>query len=182
MGSGTDFERIHKLNALSRRICSGEVTADKISGELEEIRKTKVYPLWFEFFCYAIIAGAFTLFFGGDLIQSLVSLVIGAFVRLLLWVSDNTLKNKIFAKFITSFAATALAYLAVRMNITASVDEIIIGNIMTLISGIGLTTALRDIFTGDSITGILRSLESIISALAIAAGYFVFVTIGGAVI
>lgn len=182
MGSGTDFERIHKLNALSRRICSGEVTADKISSELEEIRKTKVYPLWFEFFCYAIIAGAFTLFFGGDLIQSLVSLVIGALVRLLLWVSDNTLKNKIFAKFITSFAATALAYLAVRMNITASVDEIIIGNIMTLISGIGLTTALRDIFTGDSITGILRSLESIISALAIAAGYFVFVTIGGAVI
>ena len=182
MGSGTDFERIHKLNSLSRRICSGEITADKINDELAEIGRTKVYPLWLEFICYAIIAGAFTLFFGGDLMQSLASLVIGALVRLVLWISDSTVKNKIFAKFITSFAATALAYLSVKLSITSGVDEIIIGNIMTLIPGIGLTTALRDIFTGDSITGILRSLEAVISALAIAAGYFVFVAIGGVLV
>ena len=180
-GSGTDFERIHKLNALSRKICAGEVASEDISAHLAEIAKTKIYPLWIEIACYAFIAGAFTLFFGGTPIQSIVSLVVGALVRLVLLLSDTTVKNKIFSKFICSFAATALTYLALKLSIIQSVDEIIIGNIMTLIPGIGFTAALRDIFTGDSITGILRSLEAIISALAIAAGYFVFVAIGGAV-
>ena len=53
---------------------------------------------------------------------------------------------------------------------------------MVLIPGIGLTNSLRDIFTGDSITGILRGLEAMLVALAIAAGFFVFVAVfGGAV-
>ena len=43
---------------------------------------------------------------------------------------------------------------------------------MTLIPGIGLTNALRDLFTGDSIAGLLRSIEAVLTALAIAAGYF----------
>jgi uncharacterized membrane protein YjjP (DUF1212 family) len=30
---------------------------------------------------------------------------------------------------------------------------------MTLIPGIGLTNALRDLFTGDSIAGLLRAIE-----------------------
>lgn len=180
--AGTDFEKIHKLNALSRQICSGDVTAEEINNRLDEIKATRVYPFSMEFFCYALIAGAFTLFFGGSFAQSLVSLVIGGLVRLLLLASDKTVKNKIFGKFLASFFATALAYLSVRLSLVGSVDEIIIGNIMTLIPGIGLTSALRDIFTGDSITGILRSLEAFLLAIAIAAGYFVFVALGGILI
>ena len=48
---------------------------------------------------------------------------------------------------------------------------------------LGFTNALRDLFTGDSIAGILRSLEAVLSAVGIAAGYFLFVFItGGAAI
>jgi uncharacterized membrane protein YjjP (DUF1212 family) len=43
---------------------------------------------------------------------------------------------------------------------------------MTLIPGTGLTTALKDLFVGDSIAGLLRTIEACIIALAIAAGYF----------
>ena len=54
---------------------------------------------------------------------------------------------------------------------------------MLLVSGIGFTNALRDLFSGDSVTGILRLLEAVLTALALAAGYFlvVFLTGGGAV-
>ena len=50
---------------------------------------------------------------------------------------------------------------------------------MTLIPGVGLTNALRDLFTGDSIAGLLRSIEAVLIALAIAAGYFMVVVLGG---
>jgi len=61
------------------------------------------------------------------------------------------------------------------------VDMVIIGNIMVLIPGIGLTNAIRDLFVGDNIAGLLRLIEAGLLALAIGAGYFLFVwMIGGA--
>jgi uncharacterized membrane protein YjjP (DUF1212 family) len=75
--------------------------------------------------------------------------------------------------------ATFLAFLAVKLGWIADVDKVIIGNIMTLIPGIGLTNALRDLFTGDSIAGLLRSIEAVLTALAIAAGYFLVAVLGG---
>jgi uncharacterized membrane protein YjjP (DUF1212 family) len=54
---------------------------------------------------------------------------------------------------------------------------------MLLISGVGLTNGLRDLLTGDSIAGLLRLIEALLSALAIAAGYFLLVSIvGGAAV
>ena len=62
-------------------------------------------------------------------------------------------------------------------------DMVIIGNIMVLIPGIGLTNAIRDLFVGDSIAGLLRTVEAILLALAIGAGYFLFVwMMGGALV
>jgi len=72
-----------------------------------------------------------------------------------------------------------LSFFAVKFGWITSVDKIIIGNIMTLIPGIGLTNALRDLFTGDSIAGLLRSIEAVLTALAIAAGYFLVAVLGG---
>lgn len=179
--TGTDFEKIHRLNALSRRICHSPMTADEIRAELTAIAATKAYPLWVEFVSYSIIAGAFTLFFGGGWVESLISLVIGALVRLVILAADVTVENKIFSKFIASFVSTALAFTALWTGLVPSVDMIIIGNIMTLIPGVGLTNALRDLFTGDSIAGLLRSIEAVLVALAITAGYFLFAALGGVI-
>jgi uncharacterized membrane protein YjjP (DUF1212 family) len=74
-----------------------------------------------------------------------------------------------------------MAFIAVRLGIIKTVDMIVIGNIMTLIPGIGLTNALRDLFTGDSISGLLRSIEAVLIALAISAGYFLCAFIAGGV-
>ncbi len=47
-------------------------------------------------------------------------------------------------------------------------DKIIIGNIMLLIPGIALTTSLRDMINGDTISGLLGLSEAVLKALAIA--------------
>jgi len=126
-----------------------------------------------------VIAGAFTLFFGGNIIESLISLFVGAIVRTCLFFSEKIITNKIFNKFFATVIITLLSFFAVKFGWITSVDKIIIGNIMTLIPGIGLTNALRDLFTGDSIAGLLRSIEAVLTALAIAAGYFLVAVLGG---
>ena len=178
---GTDFHKLDKLNQLSRRICSEKMSLEQIQDEIAAIRKSKVYPFWLECVTYATIAGGFTLFFGGDLPQCLFALLIGVILRFAALLADNTLKNMIFSKFISGFTITALAFLVFKLGLIHKTDEVIIGNIMLLIPGLGFTNAFRDLFTGDSIAGILRILEAILCAAAIAAGYFLFVFLTGGV-
>ena len=180
-GGSTDFTKLSRLNDLSRRICAGKVSLDDIGDEYEKIISAKPYSFAVEFITYAFIAGAFTLFFGGDITQFFVSFFIGGLTRFAVYFSDITVKNTIFAKFLSSFFVTAAAFFAVRLGITPSADEVIIGNIMLLIPGLGFTNALRDLFVGDSIAGVLRSIEALLSAVGIAAGYFLFVLIAGGV-
>lgn len=176
---GTNYEKLHLLNELSREICEKGITKKEIEQKFNAAVNCKKFPLWFEFVCYAVIAGAFTLFFGGSIIEALVSLSVGVAVRLGIFFCDKLISNKIFGKFFSAVVATFLAFLAVKLGWIADVDKVIIGNIMTLIPGIGLTNALRDLFTGDSIAGLLRSIEAVLTALAIAAGYFLVAVLGG---
>lgn len=179
--TATDYEKLHRLNELSRNICRFRYSPSEIREHLDEIAAGKTYPLWLEFICYAVIAGVFTLFFGGNIAEALISFGIGVIVRLMLLLCDRTIRNQIFTKFMASLSATALAFLAMHIGLIAHVDNVIIGAIMTLLPGTGLTTALKDLFVGDSIAGLLRTIEACITALAIAAGYFsiAFLTGGG---
>lgn len=180
--AGTDFTKLSRLNDLSRRICKGYTELEKIREEYEKITSAKPYSLLVEFITYAFIAGCFTLFFGGNLAQFFISFLIGGLTRFAVYFSDITVKNAIFAKFLSAFFVTAMAFFAVKLGFSASADKIIIGNIMLLIPGLGFTNALRDLFVGDSIAGILRSIEALLSAVGIAAGYFLFALISGGVV
>lgn len=182
ISSTTDFEKLHQLNKLSRRLCEEKMTEAEIRMQLDKAINCKTYPFWLECLSYAVIAGAFTVFFGGGAVEMAVSLITGGLVRLGIRISDKAISNKIFSKFLSSVFATLLAFAAVKLGFIANVDKVIIGNIMTLIPGVGLTNALRDLFTGDSIAGLLRSIEAVLIALAIAAGYFLVTALGGALI
>ncbi len=169
---GTDIGRLHRLNDLARRVAGDKLSCDEAEAELMEIRKANRYPFVFEVFSYAFISGAFTLFFGGSATDSACSFIIGAILSLVVSATAKTGLNKIFARLICSFASITLAFAFLYLGVAEGVDNIIIGNIMTLIPGVGLTTALRDLFVGDSITGLLRTIEAALFALAIAGGYF----------
>ena len=71
------------------------------------------------------------------------------------------------ASFLLSFASILL----VRNGFGMDANKIIIGNIMLLIPGVALTNSLRDVVSGDTMSGLLRFLEAVILAMAIAAGY-----------
>lgn len=179
--TGIDFEKLNRLNELSRKICRTKMTADDINSELSAISACKRYPLWLEYICYAVIAGAFTLFFGGGFTEALVSFAAGFIVRFIILISDKAVSNKIFSKFLSSFAATAIAWAALSLGIIPDAQKVIIGSIMALLPGIGLTNALRDLLVGDSIAGLLRTIEASITALAIAAGYFILAMLAGGI-
>ena len=179
--TGTNIERLHLLNDLSRRICNEKPSVSEIRKEYRAIMEARSYPFWLECIACAVITGSFTLFFGGGVIEAIISTIIGALVKLLGFICSKAVTNRIFDRFICAFAACLLAFFALRLSLVGTADKIIIGNIMTLIPGIGLTNALRDLFTGDSIAGLLRSIEALLIALAIAAGSFLSTVLMGGI-
>lgn len=177
---GTNFEKLDKLNALSRKICAEGFIQTDIDGALAAIDACRPYSTLVSFAACALIASAFTLFFGGNLWQAVAALFIGCGVHLADLLAERTLGNPIFCKFVSASVLTALVSLVSRTTGLVG-DEIIIGNIMLLVSGLGFTNALRDLFTGESFSGILRLLEATLCAVAIAAGYFFVSFLGGVV-
>ncbi|MBQ8894403.1 MAG: threonine/serine exporter family protein [Clostridia bacterium] len=181
-GTGTDMAKVHALNDLARRALVERPEPGELLQQLEAASNTKVYPRWLKILSYAGVAGAFTLFFGASRWQeAVISFLIGGIVGVAAQLTERFAINKALERFICSFVACMLTFTALHLGLAEAADKIIIGNIMTLIPGTGLTNALRDLFTGDVITGILRSIEAVLLALAIAAGYVtaVFLLGGG---
>ena len=170
---GIDVDKLHLLNELSRKICAVDMTQEEIYKEYQKIKCGKRYPFYLRILFSALICGSFTLFFGGSFNDAAVSFVVGGISGACNELFAKSGFNQIFAKFGCVTVSTALALLAMKLGMIKTIDSVIIGNIMPLIPGIGLTNALRDLFVGDSISGILRLVEAALTAIAISAGYFI---------
>jgi uncharacterized membrane protein YjjP (DUF1212 family) len=79
--------------------------------------------------------------------------------------------NQIFVKVVASFLVSLAAIALTNAHWGQDANKIIIGNIMLLIPGIALTNSLRDMISGDIMSGMLRFFDAILVAAAIAAGY-----------
>lgn len=66
--------------------------------------------------------------------------------------------------------ASLFAAISLRIGLGHKLDKIIIGSIMYLVPGVAITNAIRDTMNGDSLAGLSKAMEAIFSALAIAFG------------
>lgn len=178
----TNLDKLHSLNSLSRRICAEKPTLSVISEELEKIDSGKQYPFWVECFAFALIAGSFTLFFGGNSLDAVVSALLGMLLKAVVFAIDRTQVNMVFANVVSSFVLCTLTFLCVAIGFGQHTDMIIIGNIMLLIPGIAMTNSIRDIIGGDIMAGILRFCEAVVVAVGIAAGYILAALLLGGLI
>ena len=170
--SGTDLNKLHRLNCLSRTLCASTPEIPLARAEFEKALRESGKPrAVFLGFAYLIVAGSFTLLFGGTLLEAAVSAVIAVILFFVVRLSEHISVNPILAKIAFTFFFSILAILSSRLFPSVSPDQIIIGNIMLVIPGVGLTNSIRDLFSGDLISGLLRLSEALIMAVAIAAGY-----------
>ena len=171
-GYATNLERVHRLNDLSRKMCRDRIEYEEFRQRFQAIIDHKPYSHYTELLAYALIAGSFTVFFGGSWRDAMISAMIGMVVKGTVYLVGQVHFNHVLSNLIASFVLSALAYLSVRLGAADTVDMIVIGNIMLLIPGIALTNSIRDMVSGDTIAGTLRFIEACILALSIAGGYF----------
>lgn len=170
-GSGYDLTALTRLNDLSRHICSGECPLEAVEEKLREIDGAKAYSRRTIVLFYGFVSFAFSLFFGGSLLDAALSAVVGMVIREMLWLFSRLQVPGLATSLLCAIAGGMLAHGLGWAGIPCSPDKIAIGNIMLLVPGIGLTNSIRDMFTGDTISGLLRFSECLLTALALAFGF-----------
>ena len=170
-GTATNLDKLHELNALSRQICAETPGYEQVQQKLRAICQNQSYPLWLQALASGLIAFAFTVFFGGIWSDGFVAFFLGLGLRFLTGLLQKVAANQIIVNVIAAFVLSVCTIALVRCGLGRDMDKILIGNIMLLIPGIALTNSLRDLISGDIITGLLRFLDAVLVAAAIAAGY-----------
>lgn len=163
--------RLDALNQLSRTICEERPEFSYIRDELEKIDRIPFYSLSVHVLAYALISGTFCLFFGGDFKDMLASMLIGILLKYVETFFRRLNIYNFFVVLLCSAFGGFMAFLAVKTGLGSHVDKISIGNIMLLIPGVALTNSIRDMFQGDTISGLLRFCEAFLVAVCVAFGF-----------
>ena len=168
---GTNLEGLEGVNTLSRLICETAPNCIEVREKINELEQSRP-PINFSVCLGCIlIATSSCIYFGGEVIDMVPSAIVAAFIFYL----DNYFKkdymNQVLYMVLCSMLAGMLTILLVKLGIGKNIDKIMIGDIMVLIPGLGIMTAVREILSRDLLAGLMRFFESILVASAIACGF-----------
>ena len=170
---GTNMRRLVMTNDVSRRAAHGEMTLEQVEQALEEIAGDPGSPASVMVLACALTAGSFSLLFGGSLGTFLVSFIIGALIQAAQPLFSHMAMGALFGNFAGGVIAAVLAQAALLVAPYGDMNAAIIGGIMPLLTGLLMTTAVRDTMYGDLVSGMSRALEALLLAASVALGVYV---------
>lgn len=169
--TSTDMAKLDMLNELSREICANVPDPEVVEDRIDSILNSPQYPFALQVVAYALVAGGFTVFFGGSLSDGLAAGFIGAALRFVEQGLRRMSSNKLLVALMWSLSGGFMASMLVAFKLGEHIDMISIGCIMLFIPGVAFTNSIRDLFVGDTITGLSRFVEAIALAVIIALGF-----------
>ncbi|RXI55444.1 threonine/serine exporter [Clostridium tetani] len=165
-----DLDKVSRVNNLSRDICTKNLSLALVQASLENINKSEKYSKKTTFIASSTVAGFFTLVYGGNSRDFIVSLFIGPVIQFFSILLSKIQTNSFFINALGGAIASFIALLGTSIGVGHSTDHIVIGSVMLLVPGLIITNAIRDTIEGDLITGLTRASEAFLIAIAIALG------------
>lgn len=166
----TDLDKVDKLNDLSRRICKQCPDYFEAMEELNRIEQEPNRSFGVQLLGYGMVSAFFTLFYGGSFVDSCTAFVIGALLRVLLKQLEKLGSSAVFTNIMGGGFTALMCSLTFALGISQSVDKMTIGILMNLVPGIALTNAMREFIASDLISGMIKLLEALLTAVSIAIG------------
>lgn len=170
-GYKTNLDILDKLNSLSRYICQNTPDISYIEKNYIQITNSSDYSFTVNCIIYCMIALSLTLYYGGNILDGVASGILGVLMYLLICKSDYIDANISFITMTIAFLIGTLAVIFVKLGFGRNLDCIVVGNMMLMIPGVAITNSIRDMISGDTMSGLLRFVESIIKAIAVTLGF-----------
>ena len=169
---GTNLERLAQVNDVSRRVEHGDMDAAQAGEALARIAAAAGWRQGTMILAYGLAAASFSLLFGGGPGVLLVAFLIGMIVQALQPPFSRMAMGRLFGNFTGGLVTAVLAQLAAAVVPYGDVNAAIIGGIMPLLTGLLMTTAVRDTMYGDLVSGVARAVEALLLAGFVAMGVY----------
>ncbi len=173
-----NFAKMEAYNQLSRDICAKKYPVDEAEKLVADLRSSHNPSRLMTALSAGIGAGAFTVFYGGELIDALPGALIGGLMAYLSCIFARLAFNGYARTFMLSLIGGVLSILMCWLIgltgvpwLTCHLSTVMMGTIMVVIPGLLMCNAIRDLFSGDTYSGTSELLNAVITTLAIVAGY-----------
>ena len=168
--NSTNLEMVASLTNLSRYICDKKPDYDTIKSKIDVILKGPRYSNKTRYAAGMLIGFSFALFFGGNYYDSVIALIIGGIITFLMDFLDKIETNSFFVNVVCGCFSGLIAYAVGAVSPIFHADKIIIGVIMILVPGLAISNAMRDFIMSDTVAGLSRITNALLTAVGIAIG------------
>ncbi|QNQ83089.1 threonine/serine exporter family protein [Lactobacillus sp. PV037] len=168
-----NLELVDRVNELSRKFAAKEITLKQLRKKLQEIsRALPDFPIWLQILGATIMSPTLMILFMGayDWADFLPAAIIGGGSYGFFLGMKRYTSVRFLAELVTAIVMATSTICLCHLLPILKVDNIIIGALMTLVPGVAITNALRDLFTGDLLSGISRAVEALLTAVALGGG------------
>ncbi len=173
--TSNNLSLLEKYNQLSRDICKFVYPPEEGLKKCFGVAHNNPRNKWITIIGAALVAGFYSIFFGGTIADVLPALVVAFGMSLLNELLSTRSLNVYATTFLLSLVggvlSVALCKLLNIIGLACQGAYVMIGTIMILIPGLMTTNAVRDMFTGDLMSGTFQLINGILLAVVIAAGY-----------
>ncbi len=175
--SDTDLNKISRVNKFSREFTTTDMTVEEGMQILDEIEKGKRYPFFVRLIAAAMVASCFSIMFGGDPPDFLVSFIAGMIAYSFSMILQKYEIN-FFIRGMCCCALAAFCALVADASITSvSHAPVVMGCLMLFVPGVAITNSIRDFLSGDMLSGLARMTEAILTAISLACGSGIIIKI-----
>lgn len=175
----TNLDKVYKVFYLIEKI--GNHSFMSIERKLRMIRKESPYSFRFLLLGNILVCIFFVTLFNGNYSDMLVTFIGGILIATLSKGIDYLKLGNFFSNLLCGFLATSIACFFQKIGVLDRIDISVISMLMLLVPGVSFINSIRDIFSGDLITGISRTLEVIMVGTAIAVGSGIALKIVGGI-
>lgn len=165
-----DFDRLDYLNNLSRYVCANKPDEKEFREKFQEVLNREAQHPAIKYFAGVMGGTGFAVFFGCNFTDAIVAVIVSLMIVVVGdWLSKRE-SNLLVYNMILAFLSEIIILAAIRLGIGTHPDRVMIGIVMLLISGLGVTNGIRDVLQRDFISGALHIMNSMLGAAGIAFG------------
>jgi uncharacterized membrane protein YjjP (DUF1212 family)/uncharacterized membrane protein YjjB (DUF3815 family) len=149
-----DFGRLAAAATLADGIRDGSVDLDSAEVELDRIVTMEPpYPRWLRFAAPALLSGAVTIVFGGNVLDALATFLIGLAIQPALERIERSALPLFFQVVFGVAATTLLAVLLVGLGLPIDGGLVLTGGLLRFLPGAQLVAGMRDLIAGAIVSG-----------------------------
>ena len=166
---GNNLHYVDKVNTFSRNFAAGKYTLDQALLEIDKIKKSKSTSTALKILGATVAAGAYSILLGAGISEIISSLVVGFIGYVFsLFLVENEL-NYFVVHFLYG-ALVSLITLILHFFTGVTINVVIISAMMAFVPGIMITNAVRDLMSGDALSGMTAATMAILISTALALG------------